>query len=145
MADIVEDLPDDDEGEGKRNYDVGYGKPPKEHQFKPNQSGNPMGRPKGQPNLKTFIDQELGRRQWVNVDGKRRLLSNREINVLAQINKARKGDDKAFRALMEHDEGLKRDTEIQAQRQDLSLEERETLQRHLDYVRKKRPEGDHET
>ena len=142
MADNIEDRPDD--GEGKRTYEVGYGKPPKAHRFKPNQSGNPKGRRKGQPNLKTFIDQEMGRRQWVTVDGKRRLLSNREIAVLAQINKARKGDDKAFRALLEHDEGLKRDTEAHAQRQDLSQEERETLQRQLDYIRKKRPEDDHE-
>jgi hypothetical protein len=142
MADNIEDRPDD--GEGKRDYEVGYGKPPKAHRFKPEQSGNPKGRRKGQPNLKTFIVQEMGRRQWVTVDGKRRLLSNREIAVLAQINKARKGDDKAFRALLEHDEGLKRDTEAHAQRQDLSQEERETLQRQLDYIRKKRPEDDHE-
>ena len=27
------------------DYSVGYGKPPKEHQFKPGQSGNPRGRP----------------------------------------------------------------------------------------------------
>ena len=29
-----------------KNYDVGYGKPPKQHQFKKGQSGNPAGRPK---------------------------------------------------------------------------------------------------
>ena len=29
-----------------RNYEVGCGKPPKEYQFKPGQSGNPRGRPK---------------------------------------------------------------------------------------------------
>lgn len=27
--------------------EVGKGKPPKEHQFKPGQSGNPAGKPKG--------------------------------------------------------------------------------------------------
>lgn len=31
---------------GGPEYDVGYGKPPKEHQFKPGQSGNPRGRKK---------------------------------------------------------------------------------------------------
>ena len=31
---------------GPRDYEVGYGKPPKEHRFKKGQSGNPRGRPK---------------------------------------------------------------------------------------------------
>lgn len=35
----------------KKDYEVGYGKPPKEHQFKPSQSGNPTGNTKGRTNL----------------------------------------------------------------------------------------------
>ena len=34
---------------------VGYGSPPKAYQFKPGQSGNPKGRPKGAKNLKAMI------------------------------------------------------------------------------------------
>ena len=32
------------------DYEVGYGKPPKSRQWKPGQSGNPKGRPKGARN-----------------------------------------------------------------------------------------------
>jgi hypothetical protein len=40
--------------------DVGYGRPPKQHQFQPGTSGNPSGRPKGARSFKTDLRDELG-------------------------------------------------------------------------------------
>ena len=37
---------DNDDGDKDDHYEVGYGKPPKQHQFSPSQSGNLKGRPK---------------------------------------------------------------------------------------------------
>src|ERR1700742_2968486 len=39
---------------------VGYKRPPKHTQFRPGQSGNPKGRPKGTQNLKSDLREELG-------------------------------------------------------------------------------------
>ena len=44
---------------GAKDYNVGKGKPPKSTRFKPGQSGNPKGRPKGRKNLKTELDEVL--------------------------------------------------------------------------------------
>ena len=40
------------------DYAVGYGKPPKQSRFKPGQSGNPKGRPKGSRNRKPALNEE---------------------------------------------------------------------------------------
>ena len=39
-------------------YDVGYGKPPTDTRFKPGQSGNPKGRPKGSKNKRPGLHEE---------------------------------------------------------------------------------------
>ncbi|MEH2499837.1 hypothetical protein V1294_006316 [Bradyrhizobium sp. AZCC 1678] len=50
-----------------RDDEVGYGKPPRSHQFKSGQSGNPKGRPKGSKNestiLKEVLNEKLSLRQ----------------------------------------------------------------------------------
>jgi hypothetical protein len=43
-----------------KSYDVGYKKPPK-NQWPPGQSGNPLGRPKGQPSLDEILLEEAAR------------------------------------------------------------------------------------
>jgi hypothetical protein len=56
-----------------RNDDtVGYGRPPKSTQFKPGQSGNPCGRPKGARNFRTELLEELAEPITIN-DGDRDL------------------------------------------------------------------------
>ncbi len=84
-----------------RNYTVGYGKPPKHTQFKPGQSGNPNGRPKGSRNLKTDLDDELSRQILIREDGSEQRVSKQRALVMALCNKAMKGDPRAIRILVE--------------------------------------------
>jgi hypothetical protein len=76
MRDTEQDEPLDAHLNGT-TYEVGYCKPPVHTRFKPGQSGNPSGRPKGSQNLKTMFEQIL-----------KETISLRDGNVTKKITKA---------------------------------------------------------
>ena len=82
-----------------KNDDVGYGKPPKAHQFKPGQSGNPKGRPKGSPNLLKQISKHAAKKVAVIEAGAEKKMARMDVVISAMFNKASKGDVPAARLL----------------------------------------------
>jgi hypothetical protein len=76
-------------------YDVGYRKPPKEHQFKKGQSGNKAGRPKRSRNVSTVLAEQLDRQVPVH-GGSRKLLSLREGVMRRLVELALKGNIRAI-------------------------------------------------
>lgn len=76
-------------------YEVGYGKPPRHTQFKPGQSGNPRGRPKGSRSLAATVRKVLGRKIPVIERGQRKLVSADEAMLHRYLEMALKGDVKA--------------------------------------------------
>lgn len=55
--------------------DVGYGKPPRAHRFKPGQSGNPKGRPKGAKSEATILLELLNRKIEIRQNGRIRKIT----------------------------------------------------------------------
>jgi hypothetical protein len=81
-------------------YEVGYGKPPQNTRFKPGQSGNPKGKPKGAKNLASIVDGAINEKMVVTENGKSRKVSKLEIAVKQLVNKAALGDQKALAQLL---------------------------------------------
>lgn len=81
-------------------YEVGFGKPPKKNQFKPGQSGNPRGRPKGTLNLATTVRKALREKVVVTENGRRRQISKLDAAVTQLVNRAVKGDPRAIQQLL---------------------------------------------
>jgi hypothetical protein len=91
-----------DPPDGKKNAAVGYGRPPVNRQFKPGQSGNPKGRPKGRKNLVTRFAEALDEKISVRArNGRIRRLNKQDAMVEVMINKALAGDHKAFQTVFQ--------------------------------------------
>lgn len=84
-----------------RSSDVGYRNPPQATRFKPGQSGNPKGRPKGTTNhLSTDLAAELGEQITVREGGRERRVSKQRALIKSLMAKALKGDVRATAAIL---------------------------------------------
>ena len=106
--------------------EVGKGKPPKEHQFKPGQSGNPAGKPKGTIQLSTIIQNLAEDIDWdlTNLKSKDELkekYGKRGFNALVYVafSKAMSGDVKAMEWLAKHGYGEKLKLEVDDSRKQI--------------------------
>ena len=82
------------------DYKVGYKKPPEETRFKPGQSGNPKGRPKGAKSIATLLADILEEKITLREGDRVRRVSKAQAMLLAQTQKAIKGDTRAFDAVL---------------------------------------------
>ena len=92
---------------GDHNSPVGYGRPPVNRQFKPGQSGNPKGRPKGQKNFTTIFVDALSRKITVRDNNRSRRLSKLEATIEVMTNKAIAGDPHACARIVQIAEKIK--------------------------------------
>jgi hypothetical protein len=84
-----------------KDAEVGYRRPPKSARFRPGQSGNPKGRPKGSLNMQTVLMATLRKKVTINENGKRRQVTKYEAALIQQANKSASGDSRSFRLLIE--------------------------------------------
>lgn len=76
-------------------YEVGYGKPPRDTQFKPGRSGNSAGHVKGSKNLKTDLAEELSEQITLREGGRVIRISKRRALVKSAVALGIKGDPRA--------------------------------------------------
>lgn len=88
---------------------IGYRRPPRQHRWKPGQSGNPRGRRKGARGFKTDRNELLDLPVRATEDGRQRTLTTQQAVLRTLRAKAIKGDNRAMDRLLElarerHDE-----------------------------------------
>jgi hypothetical protein len=91
-------------------YKVGPGRPPKEHQFKPGQSGNPKGAKRKAesflPDLKRLFKQALSEKVTLKQGDKERTLTMAEAGIKQLVAQYAKGDRHARRDVIAYAEKL---------------------------------------
>lgn len=107
---------------------VGPGKPPRHTRFKPGQSGNPKGRPKGSKNLATELQQQLRKMVTITVDGKQKRMTVQEVIARRLANDSMKGVTKAIELLIKL-ASAKPDEAGKDAAQDTELPDKDTLRR----------------
>jgi uncharacterized protein DUF5681 len=81
--------------------EIGYKRPPRHTQFRPGQSGNPHGRPRGTQNLATDLTEELALRVTIRDGDRRRLVSKQRALIMALISRGLAGDSRAIGVLLQ--------------------------------------------
>ena len=92
-------MSDEIESKDPNTRRVGYRNPPERTRFKPGQSGNPKGRPKGVLNMATVLERGLREKVVINENGKRKTVTKLEAAIKQLMNKSASGDLKALQLL----------------------------------------------
>ncbi len=116
-----------------KEYEVGYGKPPKHTQFRKDQSGNLRGRPKGSRNFSTDVKDTLKEPVRLTKGGKRKTVSTQHATLLRLREKALSGDARALDRMIELARTYN-DEEIAEEAAKLSLNDAELLKAYEERV-----------
>ena len=84
---------------GANADEVGYRKPPRQHQFKPGQSGNPKGKPKGIKNEATMIRDLFFKKVKLLENGREHYVTMAEALLRRALQDALRGNLAAMRYL----------------------------------------------
>jgi len=121
-----------------KDYEVGYKRPPANHQFKTGQSGNPKGRPKLVKAFKADLREELEELITIQEGGKSRQITKQRALIKKLLLKALGGDlgaQKALTSLI----ALHLD-DAESELESLSAEDQQLLEKYI-YNNKKEKEN----
>jgi hypothetical protein len=117
---------------------VGYRNPPRANTWKPGQSGNPTGRPKGSKNESTVVRELMTRRIETRVAGRSKKITVLEAIFLKIAEDALKGNTKSASFLLNRFAAL---VSGELKPQDMSEDDRAILEAFARQASQRKPDG----
>jgi hypothetical protein len=87
-------------GTTEDDYEIGYGKPPRQSRFQKGHSGNRKGRPRGSKNSATLMMEALQEPVIISENGRRKKITKQQAIVKQIVNKAASGDYRSIQLLL---------------------------------------------
>jgi hypothetical protein len=119
---------------------AGYGNPPNHSKFKPGQSGNPKGRPKGSKNVHQLLSKILKEKIAITDAGKKMVVEKMEGALRALVNKSFEGNPQSLRLLLQVIEAEEAGTQ-EPQENPFTEEDYLSLMEEVDWIEKVRNAG----
>jgi hypothetical protein len=126
------------------DYEVGYGRPPRERQFRKGVSGNPKGRRTGSKNIVTLFNEIASELIPVTEGSKSRTVTRLEGVLRIQMNSALKGDHRAIKETLQMQRAFECQEQVEASAVDLSSRDEEIKRNFFKRVERmsKKPDQD---
>ena len=115
------------------DYEVGYRRPPWETRFRPGQSGNPTGVRKVGKSIGARLRELMNSKVTVTEQGRSRRISRLDVMLRQLANDAMRGDQRAFRLLMDFLHRYGAEAEGAVRSEEITSEDLEILS---DYLRR---------
>lgn len=112
-------------------YRVGKGRPPLETRWRPGQSGNPKGRPKGSRNISAVLSEILRQRVAVTENGKTRKVPVLEAMLRRLVNDALRNQPAAMKLLMSMVDRYTDSPQAALHLEELAAEDQRILARYI--------------
>jgi len=126
----------------KRDYEVGYGKPPRHSRFAKGQSGNPQGRPGGAKNFSTLLTEALNELVAIAENGARQRISRCQVIIRQLVKRAEKGDLRAAKLVLDFQQQNERRIEPEVSESWCDAEDRKTIEEMTARLRDKKVPSD---
>jgi Family of unknown function (DUF5681) len=115
----------------RRDYKVGYGKPPIHTRFKPGGVGNPKGRPRKKQSVGEIIEAALMMRVTIEENGRARTITAQEFIFRNLVRAAARGDTKATQTLFALRERYKDSPQTVLDVAELAQDDRNIIENYL--------------